>query len=307
MGSAGSRDILPGGNSRATVTGELSGLVVVDKEEGWTSHDVVARIRRLLGQRRIGHAGTLDPDATGVLLIGVGRFTRALRFLAGLPKTYRCEMVLGSATNTLDASGEVVDNWDMSGISLADVKHAALGLTGEIEQIPPMFSAVKVDGERLYSKARRGETVERKSRRVTVHSFEVMEPTAPGIFPADVVCSTGTYVRTLVADLGSALGGGAHLRNLQRISVGSFSVDDARAVEEVSPGSLMTPAQALRDLEQVHVDDEVADLAKRRMPLDKVSIGAQKTGPFALVDGSGRLVAVYEATATDRLVVGLVL
>ncbi len=307
MGSVSSRAGLPSGGLRAAAAGELSGLVIVDKEEGWTSHDVVARLRRLLGQRRIGHAGTLDPDATGVLLVGVGRFTRALRFLSGLPKTYHCEMVLGSTTDTLDASGEVVGNWDMSDLSLTDVRRAALGLTGEIEQVPPMFSAVKVGGERLYSKARRGEIVERKSRRVTVHSFEVMEPVAPGIFPAGVVCSTGTYVRTLVADLGVALGGGAHLRNLRRISVGSFSVDDARTVEEVSPGSLLTPAQALRDLEQVHVDDEVADLARRRMPLDRVSIGARGAGPFALVNASGMLVAIYEATATDRLVAGLVL
>ncbi len=284
---------------------ELVGMVAVDKEQGWTSHDVVARIRRLLGQRRIGHAGTLDPDATGLLLVGIGRFTRALRFLEGLTKVYQCEVVLGIATDTLDASGKVTGTWDMISISLDDMREAAQKMTGEIEQIPPMFSAVKVGGERLYAKARRGESIERKSRRVTVHSFEVLEPSEPGIFPVSVACSTGTYVRSLVADLGAVLGGGAHLRNLRRTRIGSFSVDEAREVDSISEGSILTPAQALRDIEQVHVDGELASLARQRMPLDRVSTGVQTAGPYALLDDGGRLIAIYEGTSTDKIVVGL--
>lgn len=284
---------------------ELVGMVAVDKERGWTSHDVVARIRRLLGQRRIGHAGTLDPDATGLLLVGIGRFTRALRFLEGLTKVYQCEVVLGIATDTLDASGKVTGTWDMTSISLDDMREAAQKMTGEIEQIPPMFSAVKVGGERLYAKARRGESIERKSRRVTVHSFEVLEPSEPGIFPVSVACSTGTYVRSLVADLGAVLGGGAHLRNLRRTRIGSFSVDEAREVDSISEGSILTPAQALRDIEQVHVDGELASLARQRMPLDRVSTGVQTAGPYALLDDGGRLIAIYEGTSTDKIVVGL--
>jgi tRNA pseudouridine55 synthase len=247
----------------------------------------------------------LDPDATGLLLVGIGRFTRALRFFEGLTKVYRCEVVLGTSTDTLDASGKVTGTWDMASISLDDMREAARKMTGEIEQIPPMFSAVKVGGERLYAKARRGESIERKSRRVVVNSFEVFEPSESGIFPVSVACSTGTYVRSLAADLGTALGGGAHLRNLRRTNIGSFSVDEARMVDSISEGSILTPAQALRDIEQVHVDGEVASLARRRMPLDRVSTGVQTAGPYALLDDDGRLIAVYEGTSTDKIVVGL--
>ena len=139
----------------------VTGLVVVDKEAGWTSHDVVARCRRIFGQRRVGHAGTLDPDATGVLLVGLGRATRLMRFLTALPKTYQAEVVLGTATSTLDASGEVTGTWEMDGVSLAQIREVAKSLTGQIEQIPPMVSAVKVGGRRLHSLAREGKEIER--------------------------------------------------------------------------------------------------------------------------------------------------
>ena len=135
---------------------QVNGLVVVDKEAGWTSHDVVARCRRIFGQKRVGHAGTLDPDATGVLLVGLGRATRLMRFLTALPKTYEAEIVLGVSTTTLDASGETTNTWDMSEVGLAEVREAAAGLTGEIEQIPPMVSAVKVGGRRLHARAHSG-------------------------------------------------------------------------------------------------------------------------------------------------------
>ena len=138
------------------------GLVVVDKEAGWTSHDVVARCRRIFGQRRVGHAGTLDPDATGVLLVGLGRATRLLRFLTALPKTYEAEVVLGTATSTLDASGEVTGTWDMDAVTLAEVREAAAPLTGPIDQVPPMVSALKVGGRRLHALAREGVEVERR-------------------------------------------------------------------------------------------------------------------------------------------------
>src|ERR1700722_9398400 len=140
------------------------GLVVVDKEPGWTSHDVVARCRRLFGQRRVGHAGTLDPDATGILLVGLGRVTRTLRFLTALGKQYEAEVVLGTATSTLDASGDVLETWDMSEVTLTDVRRAAATLTGDIEQIPPMVSAVKIAGRRLHDMARAGLEVDRPPR-----------------------------------------------------------------------------------------------------------------------------------------------
>ena len=279
----------------------VTGLVVVDKEVGWTSHDVVARCRRIFGQRRVGHAGTLDPDATGVLLVGLGRATRLLRFLTALPKTYHAEVVLGTATSTLDASGEVTGTWDMEGVTLAEVRQAAVALTGKIEQIPPMVSAVKVGGRRLHALAREGVEVERAPRPVTVYRFDVDPAITPGIFRIEVECSSGTYVRTLAADLGAALGGGAHLRSLRRTRIGSFTVDDARPVDALTSAVVLTPAQALRDLDQVVVSTEVERLVTRGLPLDRVPLGVAGEGPWGLVDAGHRLLAVYEATETDRI------
>ncbi|HLX88911.1 MAG TPA: tRNA pseudouridine(55) synthase TruB, partial [Acidimicrobiales bacterium] len=173
-----------------------TGMVVVDKEPGWTSHDVVARCRRIFGQRRVGHAGTLDPDATGVLLVGLGRFTRMLRYLTALGKSYDGEVVLGVATSTLDASGEVVGRWDMSGVDVADAQAAAAAFTGTVLQVPPMVSARKVQGRRLHELARAGVEVEREARPVTVDRFDVEAGDEPGVLRVSVDCSTGTYVRT---------------------------------------------------------------------------------------------------------------
>jgi len=282
-------------------TDQVNGLVVVDKEAGWTSHDVVARCRRIFGQKRVGHAGTLDPDATGVLLVGLGRSTRLMRFLTALPKTYEAEVVLGTATSTLDASGAVTGTWDMEGVSLAAVRAAAATLTGEIEQIPPMVSAVKVDGRRLHALAREGIEVERKARPVTVYRYDVMPGMTPGVFRVEVVCSSGTYVRVLAADLGEALGGGAHLRNLRRTRIGSFTTEDARLVDELTPAVVLTPAQAMRDLDQVVVPIDAQKLVARGLPLDRVPLGVSGDGPWGLVDDAHHLLAVYEATETDRI------
>jgi tRNA pseudouridine55 synthase len=284
-----------------TSAGLVTGLAVVDKEAGWTSHDVVARCRRIFGQRRVGHAGTLDPDATGVLLVGLGRATRLMRFLTALPKTYEAEVVLGTATSTLDASGDVTGSWDMDGVTLAEVRAAAESLTGPIEQIPPMVSAVKVGGRRLHALAREGIEVERVARPVTVHRFDVSPSLTPGVFRIEVECSSGTYVRVLAADLGTALGGGAHLRKLRRTRIGSFSTEDARLVDELSPAVVLTPAQALRDLDQVVVPSDVQKHVARGLALDRVPLGVIGEGPWGLVDEGHRLLAVYEATETDRI------
>lgn len=285
----------------ASGTGTHTGFVVVDKEAGWTSHDVVARCRRIFGQRRVGHAGTLDPDATGVLLVGLGRATRLLRFLTALPKTYEAEVVLGTATSTLDASGTVTGTWDMETVTLADVREAANGLTGEIQQVPPMVSAVKVGGRRLHTLARQGVEVERLPRPVTVYRYDVAPTLTPGVFRIEVECSSGTYVRVLAADLGETLGGGAHLRNLRRTRIGSFGVGDARLVDELSPAVVLSPAQALRDLDQVVVPIEVQKLVMRGLPLNRVPLGVSGAGPWGLVDDGHELLAVYEATDTDRV------
>ncbi|MFC0081834.1 tRNA pseudouridine(55) synthase TruB [Aciditerrimonas ferrireducens] len=279
----------------------LHGVLVVDKPAGMTSHDVVARCRRVLGTRRVGHAGTLDPDATGVLLVGVGRCTRLLRFLGGLGKVYQGEVVLGVATTTLDASGEVTARFDMRDVSLTEVQAAAASLTGLIEQVPPMVSAVKVAGRRLHELARQGLEVPRPPRRVRVDRFTVAPTAEAGVFRIEVACSSGTYVRSLAADLGSSLGGGAHLRSLRRLAVGSFGVEEALALDEVGPARLLSAAQAARDLDRVVVDGALAERVRHGRPLDRVVVGARGEGPFGVLDPEGVLLAVYQAGDGDRL------
>ncbi len=281
--------------------GAPSGLVVVDKERGWTSHDVVARCRKIFGQRRIGHAGTLDPDATGVLLVGLGPATRLLRFLTALPKSYVGEVVMGVATSTLDSEGEVVATWDMSKITPAQVSEAAGSLTGEILQVPPMVSALKIGGRRLHEMARQGLEVERPPRAVVVHNLDVSPTADPAVYSIDVTCSSGTYVRALASDLGTLLGGGAHLRNLRRTGVGSFSVDEAKKLEDLSAEDVLEPAEALRDYARVEVDEETADSVGHGAVLDRMALGAVGTGPWAVVDKLGRLLGVYEASGAERV------
>jgi tRNA pseudouridine55 synthase len=285
-----------------------TGLVVIDKEAGWTSHDVVARCRRLFGQRRVGHAGTLDPDATGVLLVGLGRATRLMRFLTALPKTYSAEIVLGTATSTLDASGNVVGEWDMSGVTPEEVTAAAAALTGTIEQVPPMVSAVKIGGRRLHELARQGIEVDRPPRQVSVYRFDVEpDPDRAGVYRAEVECSSGTYIRVLAEDIGIALGGGAHIGLLRRTRIGSFGEGDMRPLDLLTDDAVLTPAQAMRDLSRVAVATEIAGLIGRGLPLDRVPLGAEGDGPWAMVDDHGTLLAVYEATDTDRIKPAVVL
>ncbi|HEX4866292.1 MAG TPA: tRNA pseudouridine(55) synthase TruB [Acidimicrobiales bacterium] len=279
---------------RRSSHGGPDGLAVVDKAAGWTSHDVVAKARGLLGTRKVGHSGTLDPDATGVLLLGVGKVTRLLRFL-GLPsKTYTGVVVLGTATSTLDASGEVTGTWDMAGVTVAEVREAAAALTGEILQVPPMVSAIQVDGRRLHELAREGIEVERAARPVTVHRFEVGEAVTPGCFPIEVECSSGTYIRSLAADVGTALGGGAHLRDLRRTAIGSFTEDQAVPLDALRPEALLSPAAALRDLPAVTVDaTTAADVAFGKV-LAIEALGVTGPGPWPVLDEAGTLLAVYE-------------
>ena len=268
-----------------------TGVAIVDKEAGWTSHDVVARARKLLGTRRVGHSGTLDPDATGVLVLGVGRATRLLRFITALPKSYTARIVLGTETSTLDASGEITVVHDMSLIGADDVRRAAAGLVGELQQIPPMVSAVRVGGRRLYEIAREGGEVDRAPRPVTVHHFEVAATADPAVYEASVSCSSGTYVRVLAADLGTALGGGAHLRDLRRVAVGSFTVDEARPVDGLQ---LLPAAVGLRDLPGVIVDEGTAVDVGHGKVLDRDRLAASGEGPWPVHGPDGTLIAVYE-------------
>ncbi len=268
------------------------GVVVIDKPSGWTSHDVVAKSRGVLGTRKVGHSGTLDPDATGVLVLGVGHATRLLRFLTELPKQYEGEIVLGVETSTLDAAGEVTATHDMAAVTDEQVRAAAVALTGDLLQVPPMVSAIKIDGKRLHELAREGKEVDRPPRPVRVDRFDV-EPVAgePGVWRCVVDCSSGTYIRSLAADLGAALGGGAHLRALRRTAVGGYTLADAGTIEAPT---VLPVAAAVRHLEQAIVDDETAVLVGHGRILPPERLGVSGPGPWAVLDAAHDLLAVYE-------------
>jgi len=296
-------DPMPGAGSpgERAAGGSLDGCLVVDKPAGWTSHDVVARIRRLLGTKRVGHAGTLDPDATGVLIIGVGRATRLLRFATMLHKTYVGEVVLGVATNTLDASGEVTARADMDHVSVDDVRMAALSLTGRLEQVPPMVSAVKIGGRRLHELARKGVEVERPARPVEVFRFDVFDTGVPHVYQILVECSSGTYVRVLAADLGERLGGVAHLRTLRRVAVGSFRDAEALALDAISPASVLPCLELVRDMPSAEISGDELTAVRHGRSVERAVLRLAGDGPWALVGPDRELVAVGEPRGSDKV------
>jgi tRNA pseudouridine55 synthase len=283
------------GSAEPPLTG---GLVVVDKPAGLTSHDVVARVRRLAGTRRVGHAGTLDPMATGVLLVGIGRATRLLGHLALHDKDYVATMRLGVMTSTDDAEGERLAHTAADHLASADVVAAMQDFTGEIGQRPPAVSAIKVDGVRAYSRARSGEDVVLAARRVTVSRFEATQfrPDAElGVLDVEVevTCSSGTYIRALARDVGTALGVGGHLSALRRTRVGAFDLSVARTLTELETDFTLTPL------------DDVAASAFARRDLDaeqalalshgaKLSASGKGDEPVAAFGPDGALVALLE-------------
>jgi tRNA pseudouridine55 synthase len=217
--------------------GQYSGLVIVDKPGGMTSHDVVARIRRLAGTRRVGHAGTLDPMATGVLVVGVGKATRLLGYLTLTEKQYDAKIRLGQSTSTDDAEGDITGASSAAGVSAAALAAAAAGLTGEIQQVPPAVSAIKVAGQRAYRLTRAGAAPDLKPRPVTVHEFTVTAARPAGdLLDVDVTvrCSSGTYIRALARDLGRELGTGGHLTRLRRTRVGGYGLDTAKTLDQLA-------------------------------------------------------------------------
>ena len=268
-----------------------TGFAIVDKPQGWTSHDVVAKARGVFKTRKVGHSGTLDPDATGVLLLGVGKATRVLRFLDGVPKAYTGDIRFGSETNSLDSTGVVTKTYDMAPIDIDAARRAALTLTGDIDQIPPMVSAKKVDGKRLHELAREGIEIERKPVPVSVYRFDLETTDDPMVLRCAVECSAGTYIRSLAADLGTALGGGAHLHGLRRTAIGSFTDDMAAPLDEVE---LRPAAEFVYDLGLIEVDDETSLDVRYGRVFDAARIGATGDGPYPLVDAAGELLAVYE-------------
>lgn len=282
----------------------LDGLLVVDKPAGWTSHDVVAKVRRLTGIRRTGHAGTLDPAATGVLPLGIGRGTRMLEYLAGADKVYRATVRLGLTTDTDDAEGRPLAAGEWRGITDDHVRAALAAFVGEIEQVPPAYSAIKRGGVPLHRMARAGVAVRPEPRRVRIERIAVLDTTLPDV-TIEVVCSKGTYVRSLARDLGAALGCGAHLAALRRLRTGPFTLNDAHSLEGLAaaaawgalPALVLPPDMALLPAPALIVGaaGETRLLTGRSIP---AGTGAALTGTMARAYGSdGTFLAVVRTTA----------
>lgn len=273
-----------------------SGLIIVDKPAEWTSHDVVAKLRRFAGTRRVGHAGTLDPMATGVLVVGVEKATRLLGHLALTEKVYDATIRLGVSTNTDDAQGQVIAEAAAAAVTAERVRAGVAALTGEIMQIPPQVSAIKVDGQRAYKLARAGENVELAARPVTIHAFEIT-----GIRHQDEVvdvdatvrCSSGTYIRGLARDLGAGLGVGGHLTALRRTRVGPYDLSRASTIEQLAErcavlpiGEAVAAAFPRRD-----VTDEEARVVRHGGRLPAAGLGK---GPIGMFGPDGELLALVE-------------
>ncbi|MEA2499305.1 MAG: tRNA pseudouridine55 synthase [Actinomycetota bacterium] len=245
----------------------MDGLLIVDKPAGVTSHDVVDQVRRRLGTRKVGHGGTLDPDATGVLVLGVGRATRFLSYSQASPKRYEALVKLGTTTSTQDASGDVIETRPIEA-ERSEVETALKRFEGDIRQIPPMVSAVRVGGERLYEKARRGEEVERKPRDVTIYAIALTDFSSDdGTLALDVRCSAGTYIRTIAHDLGQELGCGAHLARLRRTEAGGWTLADAVPLDDVTEEALKPLTEVARDMKRVDVNEDTARLVRNGRPI----------------------------------------
>lgn len=282
-----------------------NGILLVDKDGGMTSHDVVSRARRALGTRKIGHAGTLDPMATGLLVLGVGPATRLLTYLVGLDKTYVATIRLGVTTDSDDADGIPTAHADpdaVDAVTDAEIAAGIRALTGDIEQVPSTVSAIKVDGRRAYDLARAGETVELKARRVTVSRFDVLATRrTTGAIDLDVVvdCTSGTYIRALARDLGAGLAVGGHLTALRRTRIGEFDVADAAGTSAIAEGELVDPATAAaRVMPRLDVTaDEARDLRHGKRLIGAAARLTQRHG--AAVDPAGGLVGVLERRGDD--------
>ena len=273
-------------------TPTTDGIVVVDKPGGMTSHDVVARVRRLAATRRVGHAGTLDPMATGVLVVGVGRATRLLGYLAGQDKEYDATIRLGVTTTTDDAEGEPIETRDAGGVDDVTLEAEVAKLTGAIEQVPSAVSAVKVGGVRAYKRVRDGESVELEPRSVTVMEFDIVERRGDDI-DVRVACSTGTYIRALARDLGSALGVGAHLTALRRTRVGRFELDRARTLDELAAQFDLIPLADVVAATFPRWDAEPDDARRISLGQRLAPVGLP-AGPVGVFGPDGAVVALVE-------------
>ena len=285
----------------------MDGVLPVNKEAGWTSHDVVARVRQQLGGVKVGHAGTLDPAATGLLPILIGKGTRVAEYLVNWDKEYRAQLRLGETTDTLDATGTVLERESTVHLTPSAIVEAVGRFRGEIQQVPPMYSAVKIDGVPLYRSARAGKTVPRETRTVFIHELDVLDVTGQDV-GLRVVCSKGTYIRTLCADIGRVLGVGGHLRTLQRTRVGPLTLDGALTIDGLVRdhhldgvvAQMWSLDEVLRDLPVVVVDVRAASRVCHGAPVAWSSVVSIQGGvlqqtaglPVRIHDGHGRLLAV---------------
>ncbi len=289
------------------IGGSRSGTVVIDKPQGWTSHQVVARVRRLAGTRKVGHAGTLDPMATGVLVVGINRATRLLGYLSGTSKEYTATIRLGQTTVTDDAEGEVVTASGAGPTTAEALEQALDRLRGDIIQVPSSVSAVKVGGVRSYARVRAGERVELLGRPVRIFGLDCLQTTAhdaDGVPVLDlkvaVTCSSGTYVRALARDLGAALGTGGHLTALRRTRVGPFTIDHAQTLDSAAEELQLTQIADVvrRCFPWVQLDAEQADWVRNGRRLPGMVLPAETT---ALMAETGEFLALYRQSGPDAV------
>ena len=300
------------------------GLLAVNKEAGWTSHDVVAKVRGLFGGTKVGHAGTLDPAATGLLPLLIGKATRIAEYLVEWDKEYRAHLRLGQTTDTLDATGAILERKPTDELTSDMIRKAVDRFRGEIQQVPPMYSAVKIKGVPLYRSARAGKTITRNARTVVIHGLEVLDIAGPDV-TLRVVCSKGTYIRTLCADIGNVLGVGGHLRALERTRVGPLTLNRALTVDEIIDrhtigslsGYVWSLDEVLQALPGLVVDGRAAERVCHGAPVAWANVvtmvdgpGQPQAGPVRIHDGAGRLLAVgrlsdppFESIAIEKVFV----
>lgn len=283
----------------------IHGIINVYKEKGFTSHDVVAKLRGIVGQKKIGHTGTLDPDATGVLPVCLGKATKLCDLLTDKNKTYEAVLLLGKTTDTQDITGEVLEEKSTEALTEEKVREAIEGFIGDYEQIPPMYSALKVNGKKLYELAREGKVIERKARPVKILDIQILEIDLPKV-RMEVLCSKGTYIRTLCHDIGEKLGCGGCMESLIRTRVSTFRIEDAKTLDEIETlkqegklAELLVPIDAMFPSHpKITVKDDWKAFAKNGNPLDlkmlKEACGQDEETQVRLYDESGKFIAIYQ-------------